>query len=314
MNKTLSQLPHQPLVSVIIPAYNMADYTVLTVESVLKQTYPHVEVLVIDDGSKDDTAAKLLPFGEKIQYHHQLNGGACSARNYGIRLAKGEILAFVDCDDLYHPEKIAVGVNYFQQNPDVGLLHTAVRLVDGQGAEIRTKHLSITEQPKMIHQQLVQGNFIHNPTVMVRRACFDTVDGFDEALFPPADWDMWLRISEQYLCGYIDLALSDYRVVSQGCFRQFERTMRESRLVIDRYFRRQPQASFITKRQAYGRWHLNNAMGFIIKDENKAAWRSLWSAAYQTPWQWKVWVLVILLICHRKLAVAKLRKSFLLDI
>src|ERR1051325_3457562 len=91
-------------VSVIIPAYNKAEYTRRTVESVLAQTYPNIEIIVVDDGSKDQTSQVMAEYGDRITYIQKSNGGACSARNEGIRHAKGEFLTLLDCDDLYGPE------------------------------------------------------------------------------------------------------------------------------------------------------------------------------------------------------------------
>lgn len=88
-------------VSVIIPAYNKADLTVKTVQSVLSQTYVNIEIIVVDDGSTDNTREKLSVYATKIKYFYKNNGGACSARNAGIRLANGRYIAFIDCDDLY---------------------------------------------------------------------------------------------------------------------------------------------------------------------------------------------------------------------
>ena len=105
-------------VSVIIPAYNKADLTVKTVQSVLSQTYVNIEIIVVDDGSTDDTKEKLLVFGDKINYIYKQNGGACSARNVGINCATGEYLALIDCDDIFYPDKISKSVECLEEKPD----------------------------------------------------------------------------------------------------------------------------------------------------------------------------------------------------
>ena len=105
-------------VSVIIPAYNKADLTVKTVESVLSQTYENIEIIVVDDGSTDDTKSKIENFGDKVHYIYKQNGGACSARNVGIKQATGDFISLIDCDDIFYPEKIVQSVECLNNNSD----------------------------------------------------------------------------------------------------------------------------------------------------------------------------------------------------
>src|SRR6185295_19271400 len=123
---------HQPLVTVIIPAYNAADHTVKTVQSVLDQTYSQIEIIVVDDGSTDDTRRKMESFGSRITYIFKKNGGACSARNMGLKIAKGTYIGLLDCDDKYLPRKIESGVAHLEKNPQVGLLHTNAYYIDAE--------------------------------------------------------------------------------------------------------------------------------------------------------------------------------------
>ena len=99
-------------VSVIIPAYNKAALTVKTVESVLNQTYKNIEIIVVDDGSTDDTRRFLLPYDKEIKYIYKRNAGVCSARNVGIHLSTGEYIGLLDCDDMYLPQKIELSVEH----------------------------------------------------------------------------------------------------------------------------------------------------------------------------------------------------------
>src|SRR5437016_5344550 len=117
-------------VSVIIPAYNKAEYTRRTVESVLAQTYPNVEIIVVDDGSKDETSNVMAEYGSRINYILKVNGGACSARNEGIRRATGEYVTFLDCDDLFYPEKLQKCVLHLEENSQFGFVYTAVHFID----------------------------------------------------------------------------------------------------------------------------------------------------------------------------------------
>src|SRR3989338_243061 len=121
------------LVSIIIAAYNKAEFTCRAIDSVLNQTYPHIEIIVVDDGSTDDTRQRVSAYGDKVRYFYKENGGACSARNYGIRLAQGEYIALMDCDDMYEASKIELSVDYLRTHPEVGFVHTAAYFVDEEG-------------------------------------------------------------------------------------------------------------------------------------------------------------------------------------
>src|SRR5690242_14754403 len=113
-----------PLVSVVIPAYNYGRFVGEAVDSVLAQSYPHVETIVVDDGSQDDTRERLAHYGNRIRYIYQQNQGLPAARNTGIRHSSGELIAFLDADDTWHPRKLEIQVRCLTDRPDLGLLAT----------------------------------------------------------------------------------------------------------------------------------------------------------------------------------------------
>jgi len=199
-------------VSVIIPAYNKAELTIKTVESVLKQTYKDIEIIVVNDGSTDDTEKKLTQFGDSIVYIYKENGGACSARNLGIKKSSGSYIALIDCDDIFYPDKILKSVQYLENNTNVGCVQTAVNLIDDHDNVVGSIQLPEKKVAGWIAEQLFLTNLVNSQTLLIRKECFDKVGLFDESIFIPADWDMWLRLSEQYEFGYIDVPLSGYRV------------------------------------------------------------------------------------------------------
>lgn len=110
------------LISVILPVYNGIPYVASAIRSILAQAYEPLEIIVVDDGSTDDTAGVIQEFGPPVRYYHQHNQGSSVARNYGIAQAKGEWLAFLDADDLWAPNKLGVQIMALQQNPAVGIL------------------------------------------------------------------------------------------------------------------------------------------------------------------------------------------------
>jgi glycosyltransferase involved in cell wall biosynthesis len=256
-----------PLVTIIVPAYNMADLTVRTVESILKQTYESIEIIVVDDGSSDDTQERMGLFGDKITYIRKENGGACSARNEGIQKSHGKYIGCLDCDDLYAENKVELSVEFLEKHTDCGAVHTGYYLVDGDDNILREKTHRLAQKVRgWIAPYLIQENFIGNPTVFFRRECVEKVGMFNESLFPPADWDMWLRIAEQYKFGYIDKPLSQYRVISQRCFGDLERSRKEWGFVLDEFFKRNPSVHNRVKAKAYANFHLSMAESYLVKD------------------------------------------------
>jgi hypothetical protein len=190
-----------PSVSVVIPTYNRAQTIGRAVDSVLAQTYSDLEVIVVDDGSTDDTRQVLARYGDAIRYLYQENQERRVARNNGIRHACGEYIAFLDSDDLWLPDKLRRQVALLDQNPQVGLVYGQMFPIDPDG----TWHLRATRctgwgqpGPAMIFEQLVMRNLIPTPTVVARKRCFDHVGGFDPSLTCSEDWDLWLRIALHY--------------------------------------------------------------------------------------------------------------------
>ncbi len=185
-------------VSVIIPAYNKADFTARAVESVLAQTYGDIEIIVVDDGSVDETKSALAPYFGKVKYLYKENGGASSARNLGIQQASGEYIAFLDCDDIYFPEKIEKSVKCLEANPDFGFVHTPVYFIDEKG-ETLGRYPRFKRAPTgTIAKKLLLKNFVCNSTPVVRKSCFKKAGLFDETIFTPADWDIWIRFAVHY--------------------------------------------------------------------------------------------------------------------
>ena len=256
-------------VSVIVPGYNLADYAVKAVESVLSQTYKNIEIIFVDDGSTDNTRERLAPYAGRVKYIYKENGGVCSARNRGIRESTGEFIALVDCDDAYLQTKIELCANFLREHPDYGLVHTDAYIIDEHDNAIGIDSHPDRRHTGWITNKLIMTNFICNPTIMFRRKCLDKAGMYDESLFPPADWDLWLRISEHYQVGYIDQPLSQYRVISNSCFHGLERTKQENKIVLDKFFARNPKVSRRLKQGAYARYHLSMAQCYFLKNDLK---------------------------------------------
>jgi glycosyltransferase involved in cell wall biosynthesis len=201
----------RPLVSVVIPAYNNAQYVTQAVDSALTQTYSPVEIIVVDDGSTDNTAELLAGYRERISFVRQENRGPAGARNAGIRQARGELLAFLDSDDLWFPEKLERQVPVFLKNPRVGVVHSDwLRLdrgADGYRPSTRPHH----ECNGNCYHRLFFDNCVHTSTAVLAQACVDKVGLFDEGIRGCEDYDLWIRVSRYYEFAYVAQPLAVYR-------------------------------------------------------------------------------------------------------
>lgn len=185
----------KPLVSVVIPAYNAAGCITRAVDSVLAQTYERREIVVVDDGSTDDTVRTLAEYGDALQVIQQANGGAGRARNQGIREAAGEFIAFLDADDRWLPDKLARQVEILEANPDVGFCSTRTLAEAADGRPLGEWTCPIVEQT-ILHALFVNPGAIPGSAsgVMVRRCLLDEVGLFDEHL-RQEDTDLWFRLA-----------------------------------------------------------------------------------------------------------------------
>lgn len=204
------------LVSVIVPAYNAASTIERTVSSVLSQTYSNLEVLVVDDGSQDDTAILVRRMAERddrITLLQNPNAGLVSARNHGIEHANGEFIAPLDADDLWHPDKLKKQVAAMRDN--IGLVYCWSRAIDEQ--ERVLFDLAACALRGNVYAALIIKTFLHRGAPLVRRSCIDNVGGYDPAL--PArgadcceDLKFNLDVAERYDFDLVPELLSAYRL------------------------------------------------------------------------------------------------------
>lgn len=191
-----------PRVSAIIATYNRAATIVQAVESVLAQTYPDLELIVVDDGSDDGTGEALAPFGDRITYHYQENRERGAARNQGLRLATGEFAALLDSDDLWLPDKIEREMTRMQSQPELGLVYSDARYVDPQLRPLGRVERAPREG--RVLRDLVRANFVTFSAHLLRRAPFLEMGGFceDRRLSGSEDWEAWVRFSARVPFGY----------------------------------------------------------------------------------------------------------------
>lgn len=199
-------------ISVVIPAFNSGDWIEQAIDSVLNQSARPEQILVVDDGSTDDTAAKVRRYGERVSYIHQANGGVAAARNRGLGEARGKLIAFLDADDVWHPQKLELQFRALHAHPNVGLLGTSVF---DWPAESPVQIDSLEPAPVVLvpRERLAVRNYFTTSSVLARAELVRHVGDFDVALRGPEDYDYWLRAVEVTQVANLALPLTGYRCV-----------------------------------------------------------------------------------------------------
>ena len=244
---------HLPRVSVIIPTYNRSKLLRVAIESVLAQTYPNIEIIVVDDGSTDDTAEVVAQYVGRVTYLRQANQDVAAARNTGIRAASGEYLTFLDDDDLIMPTKIERQVQVLASRPKVGLVHCRFYYADKDGNYLYKAGL--LPEGKVL-PRLVCSNFVWVGAPLIRRRCFDQVGLFDEEIpSVTADWDMWLRIAQAgYRFACVQEVLGAYRIQRDSMMSDVAKLERGMLAVLEKVFSdpQLPADVAALKEQAHG--------------------------------------------------------------
>lgn len=263
-------------ISVIIPCYKQAHFLADAIESALDQGRDDVEVIVINDGSPDDTAAVAARYGDRIVYIEQENRGLSGARNTGIRAATGHYIALLDSDDEYLPGALDRLAAHLDQHPDIALVCGDVILFDETGDLGRKSAYDGTPRNPDNFRWEVVGFYITPSTVMVRREVFDTIGLFDEALKNAAeDWLMWVQIARRYKMAYLDAPVTHYRQHPNNATRKVDQLAAGNRYAVKtvveadyfgeypRHFRAQLLFyRFATAWRAESRWQ---AMGYLLR-------------------------------------------------
>ncbi|HUL00885.1 MAG TPA: glycosyltransferase family A protein, partial [Nitrospirota bacterium] len=182
------------MISVIIPTYNSDKYICEAIDSVLSQTCKDYEIIIIDDGSTDNTKNLIAENYPTVRYFYSKNKGVSSARNIGISIAQGEFIAFLDADDKWLPEKLEKQLALFENDHQVGMVFTENYYFDEHGL----KEIKIFKRKLLMYGNIVRNIFLNSyvvtSTVMVRKSVFDDVGLFEEGLAIAEDDNMWMRI------------------------------------------------------------------------------------------------------------------------
>lgn len=220
----------QMLVTIIIPVYKCRAYFHEAVDSALRQTYPNIEIVVVD--GLNDTSQSLMAsyksYGDKIRYYHQKPSGVAAARNLGISVARGELVAILDADDIWYPEKLSTQVPALLAFPEAGLTFSG-RIVFNANGVVTSSYvhslghwfdghrIGATELAYgSLYRELLRANDIMTSSVVVRKSVLDKVGVFDETFAIAEDYDLWLRIAREYKLLFVNRVLTQYREHPDG--------------------------------------------------------------------------------------------------
>jgi glycosyltransferase involved in cell wall biosynthesis len=211
----------QALVSVVLPAYNVRNHIAEAIRSIHAQGYENLEIIVVDDGSPDGTADYVAETFPEVRLFRKTNGGAATARNLGMREARGEYVAFLDSDDVWLPGKLKAQIGYLDAHPQLGLVCGGFSFwtadADGNFPDPATLYPPVTDaQPEAensgwIYHKLLLSNYVWTSTVVMRRALIDRIGAYNEALRLGQDYDYWLRASRETEIHRLGAVMALYR-------------------------------------------------------------------------------------------------------
>jgi glycosyltransferase involved in cell wall biosynthesis len=261
----------EPLVSIIIPSYNHAQYLGDAIRSVLYQDYHDFEIIVVDDGSTDNSRELVAQFGDKVWYIYQENAGLSAARNAGIRAAKGSLIGVLDADDLYEPMFLNMLVDALKADPEADGAYCGYQFVDQENnllPQIENRPVPSDE----LHHALLDGNFFVPESIFLRRYVYDEVGPFDVSLRACEDWDMWLRVTKKFKIIHVPDILTRHRILAGSMSTDPLRMMTARLAVLKKHLGDEPlTADSSMLHHAYGRAYLGSCVEYLqYGNSNKA--------------------------------------------
>jgi glycosyltransferase involved in cell wall biosynthesis len=286
--------------------FNMARYLPLAVNSVLQQTYKNIEVIVVDNGSTDDTADAIRPFltDKRLRFLRLPSKGRAVARNRGIQEAQGELVAFLDADDKWCLNKLELQVPLFFKSKATGVVCSRFIYVDELGTAVAESNHELFKG--RVTGRLFIFNFVGFGTAVARRECFDRLGGFNEDIVMGDDYDLWLRLSTEYDFDYIDSPLLYYRVWPGQISKNFRGRYVSGIETMKRFLRQFPgHIARATEREAWAHTYvgfghcileidrqMSEALGLYVqalyyKPTYIPAWRAMAEALWKFDIRWR---------------------------
>lgn len=262
-----------PIASVIIPTYNHAHFIGEAIQSVLSQEFQKTEIIVVDDGSTDNTREIVDQFANRVFYIWQTNQGLSAARNTGLQTARGEFIGLLDADDMYEPQFLSTLISILKANPEADGIYCGYRFVNNLNKPLyQCEARSI--YPDQLYKTLLGGNFLVPESMLVRHHCYKRVGLFDISLRACEDWEMWLRITKNQRIISTDKILTRHRVLPGSMSSNPERMLNNRLAVLNKHLNPKlikPTQLTAIERWAFGHAYLTTATEYLqIHDKDKA--------------------------------------------
>lgn len=285
-----------PLVSILTPVYKGEHFISSAIKSVLAQTYQNFELLIVNDGSPDESADVIRPFlaDPRIRYFERPNAGVAAARNCALSHATGKYVGFLDQDDLWLKDKLAWQVEFLESHHDVALVHSRQKYIDESGGEVETDFINIEPVSGNCFPQLFEKNRIAVLTVLIRRAAILEVGGLNPLAARADDYELWLQVSLRHPIAFLDKVVARYRVhgtnASHDSFQMTEAELvainsilAQRELIASKVGKAAIRRRLATLHRELGEWQMWKMQNYIQARHHFAA------AAYNDPFSIDRW-------------------------
>jgi len=298
-------------ISIIMPTYNGSKYVIETIESVLNQTFQNFELIIIDDGSTDNTVELISNLSPKIRLICQENKGIAQARNTGLESASGEYIAFIDHDDIWHPEKLSLQVAYLENNQQVGVVYSSyIRWKSTKPYPFEVKHIDSKLDDELsgwIYHHLLLINRVLFTTALFRASICNKVGEFSSKLPPSDDWDYAVRASRVCKFAKISMSLALYRVHENQTSRKISSVNSEAeyrKIAISKYGLLSPNGEKVDKKSLKKRFFKNHFdFGYLHyhhpKGQKKLALSAFVKAIKYNPLNIKSYIFMLLTLLRK---------------
>jgi glycosyltransferase involved in cell wall biosynthesis len=281
----VTNLSRARTISVVIPTHNYGRFLSEAITSALGQTHRPSEILVVDDGSTDETADIVKAFGERITYLRQEKAGVCAARNFGVANSTGAYIAFLDADDIWEPRKLEKQIEKFEADANVGLVHCGMREFDSVTGETLQFHLEGDEGWVANAHLLFERPVINasGSSIVVTRTAFEKVNGFDTRLRNGEDWEFCYRVAREFKVGYANEPLVLYRNHGVNATKNISEMERSSLIAWKKVFDTDDDTVLGIRRRSYGNLHKVLAGSYLHQRQLGGFLRNLLKSLWYRP-------------------------------
>ena len=277
-------------VSIVMAAYNPGRFIVPAIESLLNQTYENLEVIIINDGSTDNTAQLVQPYlqDDRLRYYEQENAGQTIAKNNGIKHATGEFVGFLDADDFFALNKIEMQISAFDLDPRIGVVYSNAASVNEHSQVTKFRSNAWTCYSGIVTEQLFRRNFIPFSAAIIRKQALDELGAFDESIAMGIDWELWLRLSTKYHFHHIDETLLYYRIWEGQMSHKWKKRYEWTDHIMRQFVAQYPEAlSDKAIRTAYADTYTCRGNLYLSREQNRAAAWADFKAALNQLWYYR---------------------------